>query len=485
MTSIIVKISEAINASRSDPNVIITETLQSDNSGKLFVSGIMSVYALSKWDDVYRDQVDWISFHFIDDYDDAISPVEAIAGEKNSVTILFHNNIFSPYFFTIEGWKLFLFNDDAVTNITGIHLAFIATGFKTLSYEVLPWAETTAPQQGGQPDYKNNSTARSLVKYFSSNFLPTAKLAAWLLDSSIPENNSSFDAWKVISCREVLKCIPNELFVNSFQMVGLSGKPSKKIQFGYIEPTENDFKLIQLVAKWIYFEGDDIELKHTFLSNELAREWQDGVDFCEGIKTKLAPALDSARLLYKAHIRSSSKETLKALGDLRKNLADDMQKIIQQSKDLTSSLWKDVALVISTIVIKYTLDTAKMPNASKTYAVVFFAIAVFILISHFVTIIINSNFIKVIEENRMSWRKKLYGYLDDADYNELATQPIQKAYGNYKLVRNISSCLVVSLAIILCILGLAEFVDIKEILSRSFLSITAQINIIADQLLSL
>jgi hypothetical protein len=62
-----------------------------------------------------------------------------------------------------------------------------------------------------------------------------------------------------------------------------------------------------------------------------------------------SPALESARLLYKAHIRAGGKDTLKSLGDLRKSLTEDTQKILQQSRDLSSALWKDMALVISTL----------------------------------------------------------------------------------------------------------------------------------------
>ncbi|CNJ19038.1 hypothetical protein [Yersinia frederiksenii] len=482
MTSILAKISEAIDASRVDPDIIITETILSDNTSKLFIQSVMDANAINLWDAVYTGREEWFRIQFLDDYSDEIRPASAPAGEKNSVTIIYSNNTNSPYLFTIEGWRIFLFNDKLVSNINEIHLAFIDTGFETLNFKVIPWTKT--PNQNGEilplTTPRKQDSARALVKYYSYDFLPTENPAAWILASPLPVNNMAFEEWKIISCRELLKCLTNELFTNDFQMVTLSGKPSKKVKFGKINATNTIFKVIQTAAKWVYFEGEEIELKHTFLSNELAREWQVDVSFCEGIESRLTPALDSARLLYKAHIRTSSKETLKALGDLRKNLADDMQKIVQQSKELTSSLWKDVALVISTIVIKYSLDAVKPSSSEKTYAVLFFAIGCYILISHFMTITINSNFIKTIEENRMSWRKKLYGYLDDEDYNELATNPVNKAHDNYKCVRNISTTFVIILALILFALASSEFINIKELIQQSYHSISLRLNSIID-----
>ncbi|HDL6674288.1 TPA: hypothetical protein PXJ49_003244 [Yersinia enterocolitica] len=468
MTSMLAKISEAIDASRNDPAVIITETLLDNNTAKLFVSGVMDNLALNKWSEVYNFQNELVNFKFIDDYNDEIPPSQAKPGEVNKTTIIFKNNNTSPYIITIEGWRQFLLSNVNTSKISSVNLAFISEGFETLGYKVSKWTKwfdhsgsnITPPILN-----KKNTPARSIVKYYSPEFMPPEDLSSWILNSPKPINNVAFDTWLNISCREVLKCLPNELFVAEKKMVGLSGKPPKKIEFGEYLTCREEFKNIQKAARWVYFEGEEVELKHTFLSNELAREWPEGTKFCSGIKVRLSPALESARLLYKAHIRSSSKETLKALGDLRKSLADDMQKIVQQSKELTSSLWRDVALVISTMVIKYTLDASKVPNSSKVYAVVFFAIAIYILLSHFTSLFINSNFIKIVEENRLSWRKKLYAYLDDNDYNELATTPVERAYNAYKLVKNISTTLIVSLSIILIYLGLSEFINVKDTFS--------------------
>lgn len=476
MTSTLTKIREAIEASRSDSKIIITETIKNNNTSNLFVSGVMDMNALKKWEEVFLSSSQWFSFQFEDDFGDIICPSQAIPNSKNNINIILDNDISSPYILTPEGWKQFLFCDIQVNKVNAVHLAFINTNFKTLSYEICTWSNEPVIQEKTNSQHKKIS-ARSVVRYNAYEFLPPDDISPWILDSLAPDDNIAFDIWKPIANRETLKCLPNELLLADNSIVKLTGKPPKKITFGDFNFCTNEFEIIQSAAKWVYFEGEEIELKHTFLSNELAREWPDGVSFCEGIGSRLVPAVDSARLLYKAHIRTSSKETLKALADLRKNLADDMLKTIQQSKELSSTLWKDVALVISTIIIKYTIDAAKLPSFSKTYSFIFFTVAAYIIISHFISISINSNFIKIMEENRQCWRNKLYGYLDNDDYDKLATIPIEKANRNYCRIRNVVTLIIIIMSITLIYLGLCEFIDMKVY----FQKLLSNLNIIMEK----
>lgn len=461
MTSTLAKINEAIKASRTDRALVINEDFK-DDTGMLFISGVMDKNALNKWGEVYDLKESWLKISFMDDFQDPIHPNEGIPDSPHKITLSYANFEESHYIFTEEGWEIYLYNDSLLCKAKNIFLAFIDTGFETFAYKVLPWVNAPTNEQLYSEYVYIPSLTKSIIKCFSSDFIVPEKVTSWILKSEVNRENIALNIWIINACRELLKCLVNELYISDVKMVGLSGKPPRKISFGNNLDCVNAFNSIQTTAKWIYTEGDEIELKHTFLSNELAREWPDNIDFCKGIITKLPPALESARLLYKAHIRSSSKDTIKALGDLRKNLADDTQKIVQQSRDLTSSIWKDVALTISTIVIKYSLDAAKAPAFAKVYAVIFFAVAIYIIVSNSMNLFINKRFMELLEKNRLTWRQKLYGFLDDNDYNDLASEPIMKSYKTYKTVETASIVIVSLLSIILISIGLTEFFPLKD-----------------------
>ncbi|NBJ34449.1 hypothetical protein GE191_12225 [Serratia fonticola] len=468
MTSKLAKINEAIKASRSDMALVINEDFN-DDTGMLFISGVMDQDALNKWGEVCDLKENWLKVSFIDDYQDPIHPSEGTPGSPHKITLSFSTFEENHHIFTEEGWKIYLYNDRLLCNARNIYLAFIDNGFETFAYKVFPWTDTPSNETPYSESVYSPSLTKGIIKCYSSDFIVPEKVTSWILKSEVSSENVAQQIWINNACRELLKCLANELYISDVKMVGLSGKPPRKISFGNEADCVSYFNSIQSAAKWVYIEGEEIELKHTFLTNELAREWPDNIEFCKGIITKLSPALESARLLYKAHIRASSKDTIRALGDLRKNLADDTQKIVQQSRDLTSSIWKDVALTISTIVIKYTLDAAKAPASSKIYAVIFFAIAIYIIVSNSMNLFINKRFMELLERNRLTWRQKLYGFLDDKDYKDLASEPIEDSYKTYESVKIASIVIVSLLSTILILIGLNEFFPLKDLL---FLFIT-------------
>lgn len=53
----------------------------------------------------------------------------------------------------------------------------------------------------------------------------------------------------------------------------------KKLPFGNPDVLAPSHTVIQDVNKWIFIEGQEIELKHTFLTCELAREWPENISF--------------------------------------------------------------------------------------------------------------------------------------------------------------------------------------------------------------
>ncbi|QLA06310.1 hypothetical protein HWQ18_07275 [Enterobacter ludwigii] len=161
--------------------------------------------------------------------------------------------------------------------------------------------------------------------------------------------------------------------------ITLYGKPPKKISLNCSDADINSFQTLQDVVKWVYLEGDEHEVRHTLLASELAREWPEGLTFEKGILKRLAPAFESARLLYKAHLRAASKETLKILGELRKGLMEEVQKISLQTKELSTALWKDVALVLGTIALKYATEQTRLPSNETTYGYIFLGLAVYSL----------------------------------------------------------------------------------------------------------
>ncbi|MFS7161142.1 hypothetical protein AB6825_01070 [Serratia proteamaculans] len=452
MISILKKLKEAIELSRSYESIDINEII--DNShGRLFLKSRMSNSALVKWQEVIDEGLDWLSVNFKDIDGDSISPNEGTEGDVYIVKIeypCFNENI---YLLTLEGWRYFLHDDEKVNKYNNINLLCIDISFSTHAFNVSPWSSNPENIPNENKEALTPKKVRTYVKVFNENTSAPSTIEPWVLKNTnnIPNDDPAFKIWRSISNAKLIICIPNEISLNSDGkiVVGFYGKPPKNLIFNKDKLKDEVFDNIQEAILWIYFEGNEIEIKHTFLSSEIAREWALNINYCNGINTKLPSALESAKLLYKAHVRSSGKETLKTLGDLRKTLIDDVQKVIQQTRDIANGIWKDVALSIATIVLKYTVDSSKQPNHQLIYSYIFFAVGVYIIASFALSLFINNKFNGISEDNRKIWRRKLYLFLDDADYKLLAKEPIDSALRNYRNVCIASGVIILITSILL------------------------------------
>lgn len=467
MTSILEKIGKAIDCSRRTSDLVITEDQQT-TTRKLFISGTMDNDTLQLWGEVMDTDAENLRITFVDDSRDDIHPAQGIPGQKHFITIISDELPGILRLFTLEGWRSFLLQDPRLCQYHRIYALFINEAFETQQWKVAPWKKMLPDESESDVPTQTASVTKSIIRCFSTDFLPPDTIAPWILISGDTVIDESMRLWESLACRELLKCFVNELFAAEIKKVGLSGKPPRKIPFGEEHAALPAFDVIQETAKWIFLEGNETELKHTFLSSELAREWPEGVTFCEGIVYRLPPALESARLLYKAHIRTGGKDTLKSLGDLRKSLTEDTQKILQQSRDLSSALWKDMALVISTLILRYSLEALKASGPQKVYALAFCALALYIAISYGMSVYINRNALSLLEKNRITWRSKLYGFLDEQDYQELAGLPINTAMWSYRRVERITSAIMLVLVTLLLTAAASEFWSLSMIMHSGY-----------------
>ncbi|NPE60156.1 hypothetical protein HLB27_14905 [Dickeya dadantii] len=450
MTSILVKIQNAIEESQKSDDFRVNE-----NPGRLQIVSTLSSEALKFWQAVFDHSCSWLNISCIDSIDDHIKPEDGEENEKYRLNIIWSCPDNTPYFFTKEGWKIFLFDEYKIKNTTKVRLLFINEGFETKKFIVEPWLSEPIYNET-PPTKKANSNPRFYVRSNSPELMAPLLIEPWLIDSFPSINNEAFEIWKSIATEMLIRSLPNELYMEPNGKVCLSGKPPRRLDLGIEHVNSIDFDKLSMVVSWIYLEGDDIEIRHTFFSTELAREWNPEISFCMGLNIKLLSAIESARLLYKAHLRSSSKDTLKSLGDLRKTLADEVQKLLLQSRDLTNMMWKDVTLALSAVAIKYSIDSIKAAKISEGFAIIYIIVLMYILTSYFINNSIHKEFIEITKETQNTWRNKLYAYLDDDDYQTLAQIPLNKAYSVYNKTKNIVSFIVMIVSLLLFIAAMIE-----------------------------
>jgi hypothetical protein len=218
--------------------------------------------------------------------------------------------------------------------------------------------------------------------------------------------------------------------------VSLSGPRKRRLTGGFDNTLpDRDLGPATDAVSWVYDSGRDVETRHTLFIYELAREWPGETPFVEEFATRAPSALEAAKSAFRMHVRESSKDTLKALQDLRKNLADDVARVVAQTRELVSTTWRDFLVAVTALFGRIALVSSSKPSAPLATEWLLIGAAIFLAFSIITTVLSNASFMSIDDTSRKAWKTKLYGFLDDADFNILATDPLSAAKRTYRCTR--------------------------------------------------
>lgn len=422
-------VSAALDASR---NLTFSETL-----GSLTVAGTLDGAALQAWRTVAQD-CDALGCRLTcrddigDVHDLRTVDLVGLAGEPLRITLEIAYPANALHVATVEGLRRALANPDGLSGISEIRLLGLQRPIRTLGVIIVPWLDGS----GGAPQRAASvlPSPRRFARTIAGDSRAPAEIDSWVLDGAVERQDDVFLLWREIAADALRRSLVNEIYdVDEATRVVLAGSPTRRLHLGAAEANDSMFAELQQAARWVFVEGPDAELRHTLLTGELAREWRDEQPFAVGLADRLPIALESAGLAYRAHVQQGSRETIKSLSDLRKTLAEEIGKVTQQTRDLSSGLWRDVAVAIVTVAFRLSMDATKS-TATPVYAVVLVLVAVYIVVSQVVTVKSSRAFLKVTADARTQWRQKGYAYLSNVEFDALAGTPLAEARRIYDRV---------------------------------------------------
>ena len=317
--------------------------------------------------------------------------------------------------------------------------------FSTLMARFEGWTvDAGAPYASAEP---LACSPQKLARTYGNEEVVCADLRPWLLLRAPSVPGKAYAQWNQLASRWVLAALSNEVSVTGgITTYVFTGPPKRLVE----APAQFDDTLaneLQAAANWVYVQGRDPEARHILFSNELARAHKEPV-----LTHVVKSSLESAESGYNAHVKSGSRETLKALADLRKAVFEETQKISQRAQDLAGSLWKDVAIAAAPFVLKVFPDTAKATEPVMMAALPV-AAAVFLTFSFSVQVYINHRFFKNQDTSRDVWKRALAIALSAGEIKKLSEEPVAQSLRDYKRVR--LAVFVVYLALVVMLLSVA------------------------------
>ncbi|WP_459676142.1 hypothetical protein [Acidisoma sp. 7E03] len=272
----------------------------------------------------------------------------------------------------------------------------------------------------------------------AANGTEQATGAAALQTAAETQINAVFKTWRDIALPQLLLCLADEIWRQDGEIqVALTGPRRRKLR-ATLETIDakRDFKIITEVAEWVFNSGRDAETRHTLFVYELAREWPGEGPFASTFAERAPGALEAAKTAFRMHVRDASKETLKSLQELRKTLADDVTRVVAQTRELTGTLWRDLLVVVAAVLGRFSLLASLGTGEAGFANALLYGLAVYLAFSLGMVLFANARFMALFRMMQANWQTKLYGFVDSEDFKSLATEPLNKAEGVYECTRN-------------------------------------------------
>lgn len=316
------------------------------------------------------------------------------------------------------------------------------TAFETHSTRFAPWGDATP----FTPD-RVAATPRKVVRVLDDGARFPGDLSRWMLRNPEAEvNGRGIEPWRRMSVERLAQAIASE--VEPDGQLLFRGPPATRftpdtgtlVEAGALEA-------IQKAAHWVYENARETENRHGLLTAEIARTALTG-----GTATDLAAltgkALESAKIAYSFGITQQSKDTLKALAELRKAIGDETAKLAENTRGLATAVTASVVANLGIIVARLTVPATSnwVPMA---------AIGIGLVLAMYVGTIIASgvHFLRLQRTLRSEWRDRLYRFLDQGEYDRMVTNPVASAERGFWIASCASGAMALGLLVSVCLIA--------------------------------
>ena len=330
------------------------------------------------------------------------------------------------------------------SKLTGyvVEVASLTTSFKTLGFLAVPWGgsgnEFCAEIRKSPLAIVKSSGG---VKDIPSNISPLI-LRDW---SDNLATDEVFLTWARFATIGLITACASE--VEPSGQLSFYGQPRSRLlapaQASYDKLGSEGFINLCAAVSWVYENESEVETRHGLLACEISRSAHGDVDSTPVFAKCIAMAHEGARIAFQFGLGELSKDSLKALSELRKSLADEASKLSESTKQLAASATGTLFLGIGLIFAKI------MDKASSGVALGLTAILALYIAS---IIVANIRYIDLQKQIRSEWRNRLYRFLTDDDYQRMVLDPARKAEESvYCAMWLVAAVMALLLLVIFCV----------------------------------
>lgn len=280
-----------------------------------------------------------------------------------------------------------------------------------------------------------------IVREASEARVVPADIRKWLLRGDVTEvlwRDPAFQAFAAESAPALVRSLASE--VVGLSEIIFNGPPRLKMTLAR-EGLQEEFKLLayqnlQSAVAWVYEDPATAEQRHALFAAEFARS----VNRTDFIGKAFGEAgreiLEGSRMAFQLSQSDLSREAIKAQGDLRKAIADDMAKSAEGTRALSGAVTVAIATGITLVAARST-GTGEPWVMSLVTAVVASYLSVVALTGW--------AYLRLQRYLRDQWRRRFYRFVPEDDYEAMVLKPARSAEAPYHVIGVIAVVVAVSL----------------------------------------
>jgi hypothetical protein len=359
----------------------------------------------------------------------SLDDVATITGELD-IRLMKHNTAQTFYFYDAAFLSAFFADDSAVSRARTVLIARGVESFQTLQCSYARWEDTLVPDEVQMESAPTIEVRRLVVDLSGHDRVPSSAGNLIISRNSHPVASEAYRQWKAYVARSLPTILVNEVRSSDDGDVLAVSSP-RRVAIAHPEVAPDDALLaLELdAARFVYAGGPGTENRLTFLTAELSRSWPYRKSWDTGFLEVGELALESARSAERLFASGKTGDVLKALGDLRKTLNEDVAKVMQQTRDLGSALWRDVAIAVTALAAK--VATGGTPGLDVGVRSLLVLVSAFLVYSLAVTLVGNHRFLTDARKARAKWTRQTYSFLSETELRELALEPLEKTEAVY------------------------------------------------------
>jgi|GEM_PF-798554 len=345
----------------------------------------------------------------------------------------------------VQGWLADAARDPV------LRTASLDTTVETLAGRLAPW-DDPAPGEV----QSTGCDPRKVVRDLTRDGRLSSSVDAWILrdpDAQLPWTHWAVRVWAQAAGAELLRALSDEveedgrLMFRGPPLVRLAVEPDVATALG-----EGGFRSLQRAAAWVFESPTEMRPRHDLFAPEIARTAPTGQAAGEVFQRAAGPALEGARIARAFGLAEQSRDSLKAMTDLRKAIGEEIGKLSDTTRQIAAAvaaaLFAGIALIAARLVIESPDPIVKA--ASAVIGVVLFL---------YVAAVVGSGiqYVRLQRRLRAEWHAKIYRFIPDEDYKRMVTQPAASAELGFAIAAWIGAGAAALLLILVLVATFSDF----------------------------